>query len=185
MVQERYRGAAGGFGMCLCCSPHNQGSPTMNTITFLPGSTSHRSYCCLQGLERTSKGTVWFCIRVRAFTTSRAPIPPTHRWKKKALPHLFPQPTSMILHSEFCAPSWVSTPRPKKNQTQKKLHLSPSSWCTCTSCREVEGGVDWEAESQSLKDINTTEITAMCASMTAWLAAAHKIFIAHTGEKLQ
>lgn len=42
-----------------------------------------------------------------------------------------------------------------------------------------------KAESQSLRDINTIEITAMCASMTVWLAAAHKIFIARTGEKLQ
>lgn len=34
------------------------GAPTMNTITFPPGSTSHRSYCCLQELERTSKAAV-------------------------------------------------------------------------------------------------------------------------------
>lgn len=51
------------------------GAPTMNTITFPPGSTSHRSYCCLQGLERTSKAAVWFCIPVRALQPLEPPTP--------------------------------------------------------------------------------------------------------------
>lgn len=42
-----------------------------------------------------------------------------------------------------------------------------------------------KAGSQSLVDINTKEIAAVCASVTEGLAAARKIFIAHAREKLQ
>ena len=59
-------------------SPCSQGrAPTMNTIQFSPGSTSHRSYCCLQRLEGTSKATVGLCIPVRALQPLENPPPLT------------------------------------------------------------------------------------------------------------
>lgn len=49
-------------------------------------------------------------------------------------------------------------------------------------CGEVR---TWSKGAKSRADINTKEITAVCASMTAALAAACKIFIARAREKLQ
>lgn len=82
------------------------GTPTMNTITFPPGSTSQRSYSCLQGLERTSKATVWFCIPVRALQPLEPPpLPP-----RKAQPLSFPQPSLMIFqrHTKGLVAQWCT-----------------------------------------------------------------------------
>lgn len=76
--------------VCAVLLAVKAGAPSMNTITFPPGSTSHRSCCCLQGLERTSKASVWFCIPVRALQPLE--LPPW--WK--AQPRSFPQPSLMI-----------------------------------------------------------------------------------------
>lgn len=152
------------------------GAPTMNTITFLPGSTSHRSYCCLQGLEQTSKATVWFCIPVRALQPLE--LPPW--WK--AQPHSLPQASLMIFqrHTQGLVTQCIIVGESSETHEASSMSFgrgshtfcpSPSSWCKCTPRmgREPE-----------------PQITALCASMTAWLAAPHKIlFTAHTGEKLQ
>lgn len=62
------------------------GAPVMNTITFLPGSASHRLHRCLQGLKRTSKGSraiLHSCQSVYNLWSSpsdgeaRAPLVPT------------------------------------------------------------------------------------------------------------
>ncbi|KAI4819426.1 hypothetical protein KUCAC02_004673, partial [Chaenocephalus aceratus] len=69
-----------------------QEAPTMNTITFPPGSISHRSYCCLQGLERNIKGNCDFEFLSEHYNLWSFPLP----GEKPSPTCSHPQPSLMI-----------------------------------------------------------------------------------------
>lgn len=164
------------------------GAPTLNTIKFPPGSTSHSSHCCLQGLERTSKATVWFCILVRALQPLE--IPPW--WK--AQPRSFPQPSLMIFqrHTQGLVAQCIIVGESSEKHGASFCvfwyeHSLPLSLCL-SPLFMMHMYLPWARGGWCESGGREPEqkITALCASVTVWLAAPHKIlFTAHTEEKLQ
>lgn len=144
--------------MCQFCSTRSQGkAPTMNTITLPPDSTSHRSHCCLQGLERTSKACD-FAFLSRALqplelpplTKSPASLVPTAILNVSSKHTGF---SSTAYHSgrvewdtwSFLCGFWY------EQSHFLCVYIAPSSWCTCTTHGQGEAGVNQEALSQSLR----------------------------------
>lgn len=132
------------FFMWMFYNPMTEGrgnTITKNTITFPPGSTSHRSHCCLQGLERTSKqAVVFFAFLSRALQPLEPPF-----LSRSPAPHI---PSAMFHEKRQAGHKklplfhlvWAVT-----------LDLSTSSWCLRTSRGQGEGAVNQDEESQSLR----------------------------------
>lgn len=173
----------------LFCLQSRQGAPTLNTIKFPPGSTSHSSHCCLQGAWTNIKGNRVILHSCQSITTSGdsppmkspAPLIPS------AIFNDFPKTHSgfsgTVHHSgrvKWETRSLLLCLLVRALTPPLSLCLSPlfmmhmylpwarGGWCE-------SGGREPEQK-----------ITALCASVTVWLAAPHKIlFTAHAEEKLQ
>lgn len=94
MVEERYYGAAGWcyfHASWLFSLWSTQGPPQWILSHFRQAAPLIDLCCCLQGLEQTSKATVWFHLPVRRIPTSGASLP-----DERTRPHLLPQPSLMI-----------------------------------------------------------------------------------------
>lgn len=174
--------------MFQCCSPCSQGRRLPQWILShfrqTPSLTDHTA--AFKGLSEHQR-QLWFWIPVWALQPLELPPP---RWKAQV--HLLP-PTAIFndfpkTHSGFSGTAhrsgrvkwdirspltafWYEQSHSLSVLPLRDAHVPPvgkKRWCE-------SGGREPEPQ-----------ITALCASMTVWLAALHKIlFTAHTEEKLQ
>lgn len=192
--KKRYWGTAWAlflfFPMCLCHAPHSQGRSSHNEYYHISAKLHLSLIILLPSRTWTNiKGSCGILHSSRehynlwSFPSSQ-----------KALRHTFPQPCFKIFlkHTQGFVAQGNHSARVKSETDEAScdsfgmsiLIFSPSPFFSLMMHVYLPWARGGWCESGGRQP--EPEITALCASMRAWLAALHKIlFTAHTGEKLQ